>query len=374
MALIKIKSGGVDNTTNLGRRNLIINGAMDVAQRGTSTTGIANGASGIFPSTDRVKFWNQGGGSQQYTHSQSSNVPNTQFRHSTRLECTTADTSLPSAHYSLFRLGLIEAQDCKRIGFGSASAQPLTFSFWCRSSQTGSQDVLLVTHGNIQRNSVKTFTISAANTWQYVTITYPADTDASANISGETDNSMVLSIDIFLTAGATYQGGTAPANGAWDTRSGNSNYRANNTLNIAGAVGRYFEITGAQLEVGNTATPFEHLSFAEDLYSCQRYFETNYDQGVALGTAVGNAQSYGISYRATQGSTNYYSHPFKVPKRATPTVTIYNGVTGATGTWRGSGSADRSITTANNTHSMNILGPSNNDFIRSGFYGADAEL
>ena len=134
-------------------------------------------------------------------------------------------------------------------------------------------------------------------------------------------------------------------------------------------------MTGISLVVGDSAPvthPYE--SYAENLKRCQRYFETNYDQGVALGTVIGNAQQYGIAYRATSGSTNYYSVPLKVIKRSAPAVTIYNGVTGATGTWRGSSSADRSISTGTNVAFINILGPSNNDFIRSGFYAADAEL
>ena len=317
--------GAVYDSGALSNRNILINGNMEVAQRGTSQTAAGYGT------IDRFALSLSGASAtmtqESFTIGQT-DVPGSDKY--LKLVVSTGNNN-SGVYYK------VEAKDAFPV-----IGQKVTLSYFAKgTSPAAGLEVAIGWYDGSSSSSYASTTVTLTSSWTKYTHTFDVP-----SISGLTLTNAAAYLEVhWIQADA-------------DTSS--NAYEIN--------------LAQTQLELGTEATPFEHRSYGEELYSCQRYFETNYDQGVALGTVVGNAQSYGISYRATSGSTNYYSHPFKVPKRATPTVTIYNGVTGATGTWRGSGSADISITTANNTYSMNILGPVNNDFIRSGFYGADAEL
>ena len=252
------------NLIGAGRRNMIINGDMRIAQRGTSTTGIAANSSG-FHAVDRVKLFNAGGAGPTYTASQESDSP-AGFAHSYKIQTTSADTSLPAAHYTILRLGLIEGQDLQGLAWGTSYAKALTLSFWVKSNKTGDQTVLCVTHDSMQQHIKQTFTISHANTWEKKEITFAGNT-ATAMLDITT---MGLCIDIFVAAGSSYRGGTG-SQGVWGART--SADKAADTLDIASSTSDYFQITGLQLETGKVATPFEHRSYGEELALCQRYYQ-----------------------------------------------------------------------------------------------------
>jgi len=282
------------NLIGAGRKNLIINGDMRIAQRGTSTTGITNNSG--FHAVDRVKLFNSGGAGPTYTASQENDGP-AEFTNSYKVQTTTADTSLPAAHYTILRLGLIEGQDLLGLAWGTPYAKALTLSFWVKSNKTGSQTILAVTHGTMQRQNKQAFTIDTANTWEKKEITFAGNT-ATAMTDSIT---MGLSIDILVAAGSSYQGGTAPL-GVWGART--SADKAVDTLNIASSTADYFQITGLQLETGKVATPFEHRSYGEELALCQRYYE----EGFAFHNADGGYVREHI--------------PFIVTKRASPTIVV----------------------------------------------------
>ena len=127
MALIKVKTGGVDSTVNLGRRNMIINGAMQVAQRGTSAAGLTNGSNGCV-TVDRFRFVEQGTPTYVLTATQSTDAPSG-FANSFKFEITTAQSSLAAADILSIDT-ILEAQDVQRLGYGTASAKEATLSFW----------------------------------------------------------------------------------------------------------------------------------------------------------------------------------------------------------------------------------------------------
>jgi hypothetical protein len=263
MALSKVNPNFV---SQLGRRNLIINGDMRIAQRGATTTGI--GQTSGYWACDRVKLFNAGGAGATYTVSQETDGPTgSGFTHSYKVQTTTADTSLPAASYTILRLSN-EAQDLLQLGWGTSSAKSLTFSFWVKSNKTGDQTILGATHGSMQQHVKQKFTINSANTWEKKEITFVGNTGTAM----EDGNAMGFSIDIYLAAGSNYQGGTTSL-GVWGTRA--STDKAADTLNIANSTSNYFQVTGLQLEVGDTATPFEHRSYGEELAACQRYYQLN---------------------------------------------------------------------------------------------------
>jgi hypothetical protein len=257
MALSKIDAAGLDIGQIGGRRNLIINGAMQVAQRGTSETGVTTSG---YTTVDRFSTTMANIGT--YTISQSTDAPDG-FSNSFKIDCTTADASPASADALLFRQR-IEAQDCQHLKFGTSDAQSLTLSFWVKSNKTGNANVIFK-QPDANRVIGGQYTISSANTWEHKTITVGGDTSGTIN----NDNGAGIQLDFWLDSGSDYTGGTLPT--AWETNN-NPDINAGNTINIADNTANEWLITGVQLEVGSVATPFEHRSFGEELALCQRYY------------------------------------------------------------------------------------------------------
>lgn len=305
MAVSRINEAGL-NVNQYSNRNVVINGAMAVAQRGTSTTGIVS-ASTSFPSCDRVKLYNTGGAGPTYTATQSTDAPD-DFKYSFKIETTSADTSLPAAHQTIIRLGLVEWGNGRRFKYGTSSGETSTVSFFVKSSITGNQDFVIASHGSVQRHIGATFTINAANTWEYKTFTFAADTDTTNLHTTETDRELGYTIDIRPTAGTNYQGGTMPTT-SWGTRA--NNQVANNSLQIGSTANATFQITGLQWEVGDTATPFEYRTYDDDLDACQRYFQEWTEAGSPISAG-------GVWYATTQTLGKLV---FKKPMRTAPTMT-----------------------------------------------------
>lgn len=245
-------------STPSGRRNLIINGAMQVAQRGTSTTGVN---SNTYASLDRFKtLINEG----TFTVSQSSEAP-AGFANSYKLDCTTADTSLAAAG----RVNVdtyLEGQDLQQIQKGLSTAKQVTLSFWVKSSVTGTYIVELFDADN-SRHINKSYSISSANTWEKKEILIDADT---TGVFGD-DNNASLLMRWWLAAGSNWTSGTLAT--TWQAQD-NTDRAVGLSVNIASSTSNNFYLTGVQLEVGSTATEFEHRSFGEELALCQRYFQT----------------------------------------------------------------------------------------------------
>ena len=277
-----------------GRRNLIINGAMQVAQRGTSFAGATTAYH-----TDRwVDVMNLG----SWTISQSSDAPDG-FGYSHKWDCTTANGTLAAGSELIF-VTRLEGQDCQQLKYGSANAESLTLSFWVKSSKTGTYTVEFDQYGD--RQISRTYTIDSANTWEYKTVTVAGDTGGSI----DNDNSAEFQLLFWLGAGSNLTSGTLNTS-AWATTT-NANRVSSSNVNLADNTANDWYITGVQLEVGTVATPFEHRSYGEELALCQRYYEVS-------NSTFANCMWNGY---AASGTAQYAPGIFKVTKRANPTVIL----------------------------------------------------
>jgi len=254
------------NAINSGRKNLVINGAMNVAQRGTSVTGINtdSGATEGYRALDRYKFGGLKSG--VWTMTKDSNSP-VGFGSSMKLDCTTAKSSLDADSY-LYILNNIEAQDLQHLGYGSSSPQAITLSFWVSSPKTGTHYAELYhmdSAGSTKRKNSYAYTVSQVNTWEKKSMTFAGNTGVNAI---NNDTGAGLMIIWYLAAGGNLQGGTN-TNDNWQNTEAN---RCPGQVNVADNTANNFYLTGAQLEVGTVATDFEHRGFSEELLLCQRYF------------------------------------------------------------------------------------------------------
>jgi hypothetical protein len=235
---------------------------MQVAQRGTSFTGLGNGDTGY--TVDRFRFVESGSPTYEFTVSQSTTVPSgSGFSYSIKYDCTTADTAM-AAGDTLKLEQWIEAQNLQQLAYGSSSAKLLTLSFWVRSNKTGNYVVWFYQDDDARQIS-KTYSISSADTWEFKTLTIPGDT---AGIF-DNDNGRGLLLSWGLASGTTYTSGTQPT--AWENAVDANRYAGLN-VNLADSTSNEWYITGVQLEVGEQATPFEHRSFGDELLRCQRYY------------------------------------------------------------------------------------------------------
>ena len=287
---VQVDGQQLPTTGPLSNRNLIINGAMQVAQRSTSETGQTTLDGYVALDRHRIQLSSSG----TFTISQSTEAPSG-FANSLKFDCTTADSS---PDYVVF-FQLLEGQDLQQVQKGTSSAQKLTASFYVRSSKTGTYQVNIRDLDN-NRLVGASYTIGSADTWELKTVTFPADTTGAFG----NDANASLQLEWWLAAGSDYTGGAVPT--AWEARVNTDRAAALNVA-IGASTADDFYITGIQLEVGEKATPFEHRSYGDELARCQRYFYAYELLGVTLvggNTALCNGSVY-----------------FPVKMRAAPTLT-----------------------------------------------------
>lgn len=278
----------------LSNRNLIINGAMNVAQRGTQITG-ASSVDNYYV-CDRFTLVPSSLGT--WTIDQSSDSPNG-FNNSLKITCTTADPS-PSAGDNVQILYKIEAQDLQCLSYGNSDAKAAILSFWVKSNKTGNATVEFFQSDNSNRMLSKEYTINSADTWEYKTISIPADTSGLFN----DDNGLGMEIGFWLNTGSNFTSGSLKT--VWGSYSAGSRNPSN--LGVGGAISDYFAITGLQLEVGEVATPFEHRSYGDELARCQRYCQ-RFTKIHASGTVANSTETW-------------HPYTFPVAFRASPTLTV----------------------------------------------------
>ena len=279
MALSKIPPAA--HAQYVGARNLIINGAMQVAQRGTSTASITSATYVV----DRTRLALSNGGT--WTMSQSTTVPSGQgFSHSVKLDCTTADTSLGSTVYIQLQQ-LIEGQNVQHLSYGTSGAKSVTVSFWIRSNKTGTYtlEVQTQTSSSAFYQNAKAFTISSADTWEKKEITFVGNT--SNNIKNS--NAAAFYVSIWLGAGSSRTSGTF-TDGTWHNTA--ANRVDSSQVNLADSTSNELYVTGLQLEVGDSASDFEHRSYADELARCQRYFTAWTHSSVYYGGAYGTGNGF----------------------------------------------------------------------------------
>ena len=285
----------------LSHRNLVANGAMTVSQRSTSETGQT--ALDGYVALDRYRI--QLNSSGTFTISQSTESPDG-FANSLKFDCTTADSS---PNYLVF-FQMLEGQDLQHIQKGKSGAKQTTLSFYVRSSKTGTYQVNLRDLDN-NRLVGSSYTISSADTWEYKSVTFAADTTGQFG----NDNNASLQIEWWLASGSTYSGGAVPT--AWETRD-NTDRAAALNVDIGASTDDDFYITGVQYEVGEKATPFEHRSYGDELQRCLRYYEQS---NPTLSGSDGKQ-----TFVASNGSDFLQGPTFKVQKRAAPTMAGFDGI------------------------------------------------
>lgn len=300
-------------------RNVLVNGAMQFAQRGTSVSGIA-GTIDSYHTADR--WLSQGASAGTWTEAISADAPTgSGFRNSLRFTCTTAVTSLSAGSYR-FLTQRLEGQTLQHIKKGTASAQQLTLSFWVKGSTTGTYIAALYDSDNT-RSVSGSYTISAANTWEQKTITFPADTTGAL----DNDNNGSLFVQFILAAGTDRTSGVLGT--TWGAYTA-ANYAVGQT-NLSAAVNNYWQITGVQLEPGSQASPFEFVRYDDELRRCQRYYEKTYP----LATSPGTVTSQGALWKtvASDNANNVTTDVrFNTPKRSTGyAFSFFRSDTGASG-------------------------------------------
>lgn len=327
MPLSKVQPVALANSgAELGYRNRIINGDMRINQRAVTSV---SGGSEVY-TLDR---WVVGNYflSNPISIAQSTDAP-AGFTNSLLVTNGTGE-ALVAADYGMVRQK-IEGYNFADMAWGTASAKPISISFWVKSSVTGNYTVGLI-NGAVNRANRTVFTINAANTWEQKTVTFAGDTSGTWT----TNNGAGLYLDFVFVAGSN-QYGTADT---WTVGTGEGVSGA--SASWVTSTNATFYITGVQLEKGSTATSFEYRPYGQELALCQRYFQKSYNVGVAPGTATDAG-----CYQARAYNTDPYfidlNHPLRVSMRATPTVTGYSTATGAAGKVRHN-NADISITSVN---------------------------
>ena len=297
MAIDKVTPAALETSTNQPNfRNIIINGDMSIAQRGTSTSSITSGG---YQTVDR--FYTGVTTAGTWTQSQSTTVPSGEgFATSLKMDCTTADGSLAAGDL-IQVVQYIEGQNAQYLKYGTSSAQSLILSFWVRSNKTGTYIAELRNTDNTRTRSLS-YTISSADTWEKKTITFGGDTNSGPN----NDNGEGLRLTFWLAAGSTYSSGTL----ATDWESTTQANRAVCQVNLADSTSNEWYITGVQLEVGTAASDFEFLPHDVNENRCLRYY-------LLLATGDSQVLFNGFYYTASELRTVVQT---LVPMRANPTL------------------------------------------------------
>ena len=291
------------NITNKPNRNLIINGAMQVAQRGTSST------SSGYQTVDRISHF-YGGTDENPTFAQADVASGTTpyslgFRKSFKIT-NGNQTGGAGADDYIHYVYKVEAQDIANSGWNyTSSSSFITLSFWVKASVAQNYYGYLITNdGSTRSFAFETGSLSA-NTWTKVTVAIPGN----SNLTFNNDNGMGLEIDFSVFRGTNFTG-SAGIVGSWVSFTSSQRtpdwpttwYTTN---------GATFEITGVQLELGSVATDFEHRSFGQELQLCKRYFQNH---------APENSDHMIWGWGRAEGNTGRIGIPIPVPMRFVPTV------------------------------------------------------
>lgn len=283
----------------LSNRNMLINGSHDVNQR---DQGSFTPSHNDFCS-DRWRM--ELSDASKYTAEQSSTSPDG-FRKSLKITSSSAFTPASDDYFLVTQD--IEGYNSAPAAFGSSGAKSVTLSFWVRSSLTGTF-ACAIRNSAFNRSHIKEYTISTANTWEHKTLTFPGITDGTWN----TGSTVGIRVHWSLGAGSDFHG-TA------DTTLTTNDFTTSSSTNVVATNGATWFMTGAQLEVGEKATPFEHRSYGDELARCQRYY---YE--VTSANTNSNVNQQGVIVGAS-ATTCEYLPISPVPMRAAPTVSLTDDI------------------------------------------------
>ena len=282
----------------LSNRNMVVNGDMKISQRGTSVSSVTGSA---YHCCDR--FYTVANALGTWTVSQASDGPSG-FSNSLKYECTTADASPAAADYFVLQTRM-EGQNLQQIAKGTSDAKPIALSFWVKSNVTGTYALYLRDIDN-NRGVGANYTVSSSGTWEYKTVIIPADTTGTL----DNDNDLSFSLEWWLGSGTDYSSGTMPT--TWGTEN-TVDRNAGSTVNVGDTIGNTWQITGVQLEIGDSSTPFEHRSYADQLQACQRYYQRWSSDG---------AQPYFSTGRNHSGTVSIFTVNYRTEMRGRPSLSI----------------------------------------------------
>jgi hypothetical protein len=276
-------------------KNRIINGDMRIDQRNAGAS-VAS-ANGFITDRWSLAKYDPTGGS--YSGQQVSDAP-TGFKNSLKVTVTASISQAADQFWQAFQI--IEGHNIADLGFGTSTPSQITVSFWVKSSVTGTYSIAFYNEGvgSVPRTYVTTYVINTADTWEQKSVTITGDGVSGAGYWGST-NTAGLGLYFDLGCGTNQQ---ATAN-TWT--SGNVR-RVSGTVRLMNTSSATWQITGVQLEVGSTATPFERRLFGQELDNCKRYFQK-----------YGDYEAVGVAKDATAA---IFSYPLFPTMRAAPTLTF----------------------------------------------------
>ena len=328
MTQTKVEAPFVENSRPF--RNLIINGDMQIAQRGTSQSSVANDASEGYSTLDRFGlyfFGNEGGVA---TVSQDTTVPSDttygKFSKSLKIDVTTADTSLGATGSHAIKQ-TIESSYIHHSGWDyTSSSSKITLQFWAQSVKAGDYHIMFRCHdASGERYYISKYTL-VANTWKHIEIVVPGD----SNLVFNDDNGEGLEVRWMLSAGDDRNDATA---GTWFAPGSDYDQTTNTQVNFFDSTDNNFFLTGVQLEVGDVASGFEHLPHDMQLQRCSRYYHP-LSYGLLSSAPVMFGLAFGGLDGSNVGSDNVmFAYNFPSPMRDAPTVTV-----GSAGSGTGSAS------------------------------------
>ena len=285
-----------------GRRNIVINGAMNVSVRSTSVTGLGDGDEG-YVTVDRMRH-TAAASAGRFTSAQTAISDLSGFLNCLHLDCTTADTSISSGE--LLKLEYrMEGQDVQQLKKGTSDAEKITVSFYMKTNKAFTFMCELDDRDN---NRVNTQQFTTSTSFTRHVLTFAGDTTGAL----DDDANASLSVGIYLHAGSDFTGGTYSAN-TWQSRASSDNMRAVGIGSFYDSTDNDVKITGLQVEVGEQATPFEHLSVGETQALCERYY---YQSPIYTDYPAFNYAGSGIT-----------CIPLGTHMRATPSITDQTGST-----------------------------------------------
>ena len=291
------------------RKNLVINGDMRVTQRGT---GAFTGSQAYAADRWRTSF---GAGGFNFQ-----NVTDAPVGFNNSIKVT--QTSYGSASYKMIEQ-YIEGFNIRGLGYGTAEAKTATLSFFVKGSVAGIYGVTIqnAATGGSRVSYVSSYTINRPNVWEYKTVKiFPPTSYTWYN-----DNQRGIGI-IFSLGSTGYATSTL------------NQWQVANLFDVTGAVdlsnnsGATLQITGVQYEVGDTATSFEHRSYADELMRCMRYYEHSYNDGIGAG-ANSNVGGYYMCLTSDASGNAAFSIEYKVRKRTAPVTAVFYADNGTANQW-----------------------------------------
>ena len=325
-----------------GRRNIIINGAMQVAQRSTSTVAVSDGTNENYQTIDRMKFSFGNSAAGAANISQSTDAPTTLgFTKSHKTDVTTVNTT--ASGQQIINLAYrIEGQDLRSSGWNHLSSSSfLTLSFYFKTTKTGNSKlpIMFRTRHGTNYYYVKNVTITDPTNWNRYTVTIPGNSNL------QIDDANTAGMDIYFT----YYSGPDKDTGSEASWGSTNAYSTSDSTNYFDSTSNDMFITGVQLEVGSQATAFEHRSFGEELQLCQRYYEliVERDEG-------SNAKENCIGLFWGDGTNSFTWVKFHQKKRTQPTLEI-SDFTNAFRFYGSGGGVNANTMTANTLHRDGML-------------------